>query len=179
MWSGGPVPLHVTWSTKYLWKSRSFSCGRWCLPCWRRWGLCLLHCTKTLILQYLRQAWPKTFNYSLNVIIRHPSYGLFVEQSCDSASQSLSQSQHFRNISQNVHFWQLCLQRATLHVISMRNGFGTCTSVLFWRFLEEQVFSTYVFQAVQHVEFQVTHVQIYNLYLPHRRLYIRNFSTHL
>jgi len=34
------------------------------MPCWRRWGLCLLHCTMTLILQYLRQAWPKTFNYS-------------------------------------------------------------------------------------------------------------------
>ena len=47
---------------------------------------CLLHCTTTSILQYLQQAWPKTFNYSWNVIIRHPSYSLFMERSCDSAS---------------------------------------------------------------------------------------------
>ena len=43
-------------------------------------------------------------------------------------------------------------------VISMGNGFVTCTSVLFGRFSEKGVFSTCVFQAVQHVEFQVIHM---------------------
>ena len=42
----------------------------------------------------------------------------------------------------------------------------------------ESIFSTYIYKAVQHIEFQVTHlyVQIYNLYLSHRKLYIRNFQ---
>ena len=42
----------------------------------------------------------------------------------------------------------------------------------------KSLFSTYIYKAVQHIEFQVTHlyVQIYNLYLSHRKLYIRNFQ---